>query len=203
MRKRLLLAGLALLPVVVMALVIDDFVREVIVIPLLYLFWIARLLFKSIPQLVLWAGFIIVALIMAGKSLSKRKPLLKPRSMEVEQYGRVEDWARLIDRRDQGDYSKWRLAHRLGVLALETLAYQEELSMKQTRRHLESGKLDVPPQVWAFLRAGMTSYNPFTMPKRRFQLGARATPLDLDPEQAIQFLEDVLNRQRGEEQHGQ
>lgn len=203
MRKRLLLAGLALLPVIVMALVIDDFVREVIVIPLLYLFWIARLLFKSIPQLVLWAGFVIVALLTAGKSLSKRKPLLKRRVTETKQYGRVEGWLSLIDRRDQGDYSKWRLAHRLGGLTLETFAYHEGRSLKQVRRQLESGTLDIPPQLRAFLHAGMSSYNPFIRSQRRFRLGAPSAALDLDPEQAVQFLEAMLNHRRTEDQYGE
>ncbi|MFC1975667.1 hypothetical protein ACFLXQ_04655, partial [Chloroflexota bacterium] len=49
-------------------------IRENIVTPLLYLAWIGQLIFESIPQMALWAVFLMIALIIALKSLARKGP---------------------------------------------------------------------------------------------------------------------------------
>ena len=196
MRRRLLLATLALLPVIVMAILVEGFVREIIVVPLLYVFWIARLFFASVPQFVFWLLFLVIALVVAGRSLAKRQVISRRRERESWEQGRIEGWLRMIEQRRSGGYFKWRFSHRLGILLLQALAYQERIDLRQARRRFEDRSLAIPPAVRSFLRAGMTSYSPMGETTRFFRWQRQSSPLDLDPEEAVQFLEDVQNGRR-------
>jgi hypothetical protein len=189
MRKRLLLIGLLLLPVVLMAVLIQGFVRDVIVIPLFYVFWLLRLLFESISQVLLWGLFVVVVVIVAGRSLVKRVPRLQGRPVEERRRGRVEEWLRLIQQTKQGAFGKWRLANALGQLAVEVLAGEERLEPKEIRRRLENGTLDVPPEIRAYLQSRM----PVASAQRHARPRARATDSDPDLERIVQFLEDQLS----------
>ncbi len=193
MRKRLLLSGLALLPIIVMAILVEGFVRDVIAVPLLYIFWIARLLFESIPQLILWVVFVIAALVLASRSLITQRPMPRGRPVETSQPGRVESWARLIDLAPESDFSRWRLAQRLGQLALEVLPDPESGAAKRSVRRLEQESLDIPPQIRTYLQARM----PMAKSRRGFRSSTRSPAFDLDPEQVVQFLEDTLRKSTG------
>src|SRR5919199_1465667 len=188
MRTRFLLIGLLLLPVVLMAVVIQGFVRDVIVVPLFYVFWLLRLLFESISQVLLWGVFIIVVVIVAGRSLVKRVPRLQVRPAEDRRRGRVEEWQPLIQQTNQGAFGKWRLANALEQLAVDVLASQERLEPREIRRRLENGTLEVSPEVLAYLRARM----PTASAQRQVRPRGRASAADHDLEQVIQFLEARL-----------
>jgi hypothetical protein len=189
MRKRLLLIGLLLLPVILMVVVIQGFVRDVIVVPLFYAFWLARLLFESISQVLLWGSFIIVVLIIAGRSLVKRVPRPQVRAAETERRGRVEDWLRLIHQTNQGAFGKWRLANALEQLAVDVLAGEERLEPKEIRRRLDNGTLEIPSEIRAYLRSRM----PIASAQRHARPRVQASASDHDVERVVQFLEDRLH----------
>ncbi len=196
MRRRLILAALAVLPVIVMAFLVEGFVREIVVVPLLYVFWIGRLFFASIPQFIFWLLFLVVALVVAGKSLAKRQVVSRRRERERWQQGRVEEWLRMIEQRHSGAYFRWRFSHRIGILLLQALAHEERIDLRQARRSFENRSLAVPPAVRSFLWAGMMAYNPMGETTRLLRWQRQSSPLDLDPEEAVQFLEDVQNGRR-------
>jgi hypothetical protein len=194
MRNRFLPLGLILLLAILLTLVSHNYMREAIVSPLLYLFWIGRLIFESIPQIVIWALFLFIALLVAAKSLVKKRSHSEqsqpPQTPEPE---RIEGWLKLLRRANQDDYYKWQLAQRLQKLTLEALAHNERLEPKQMRQDLAAGRLDIPPEIQAYLGAGMTSFSHFLGAKSRIQLRRQSSPLDLKPEQVIKFLEDKVD----------
>src|SRR5919199_2868524 len=184
MRKRFLLIGLLLLPVVLMAVVIQGFVRDVIVVPLFYVFWLLRLLFESISQVLLWGVFIIVVVVVAGRSMVKRVPRLQVQAAEDRRRGRVEEWLRLIQQTNQGAFGKWRLANALEQLAVDVLSCEERLEPREIRRRLENGTLEVPPEIQAYLRARM----PVASAQRHARPRVQASASDRELEQVVQFL---------------
>jgi hypothetical protein len=194
MRNRFLPLGIILLLAILLTLASHNYMREAIVAPLLYLFWIGHLIFESIPQIIIWALFLFIALLVAAKSLRGKKSLSQqsqhPDTIEPE---RIEGWLKLLRRANQDDYYKWQLAQRLQKLTLETLAHNERLEPKQVRQDLAAGKLDIPPEIQAYLEAGMTSFSHFLGAKSRFRLRRQSSPLDLNPEQVIKFLEDNVD----------
>jgi hypothetical protein len=198
MRRRLVLLGLVLLMAAPLVLVLRDFAREAIVVPLLYVLWLGRLLFRSIPQPLLWSLFLTLALLVVARSLGGREgPARGMREAQAESPGRVRVWARRIQLADRGDYSRWRLAHYLRTLILDVLAHRERLTPEQLRRRLETGEVHAPPAVQAYLQAGLMPMpsGPLGLLSRlRQQFRSRAQVSLLDPslESAVQFLENQL-----------
>jgi hypothetical protein len=198
MRKPLIVVSLILLISIPLTLMLHDFTREVFLSVLLRLSWLARLYIDSLPQPILWAVFIAIAIIIAARSLLTRRSTPEMISEAARfRMGRVHNLMQAINRTSEGLYFKWRLAQHLLGLTLEALAHQERTSPNLVRERLKSGGLDAPSEIEAYLLTGLTPVlstrsNLITRLKRAIMPTHRISPLDLDPERVIQFLEDQL-----------
>lgn len=196
----LLLLALTLLLTIPLVLTFRDLVRAVIVIPLLYLVWLGRLVYLSIPQSLWWAMFLTLALFLTAKSLSAKTRLEPPRQVELTREGRITAWARRLDRMKRGDYFRWCVARDLGQLGLELLAYRARISPGQRDVRREIEKLEAPPEIQAFFQAGLLlpSYRRASLLSRLVpwrRPNEPVSPLDLDPERVVQFLETQVGKQ--------
>jgi hypothetical protein len=197
-KNRFLPLIVSLLLASLLAFLVKDFVRQVIIGPLLYSLWYLTLFLKSLPEFFFWALFILIALIIAGKSLTKQSdPGRNIREASVRQGGPVSVWGRMIAHAERGGYSRWQLAQSLTRLTWNILGDGERLSLYQIQERLNEGALDLPPDVQAYFQAGMLPYQPPPRFGRR-NPDPRFAPLDLDPEEVVQFLEDKLNPLSGE-----
>jgi len=195
LRNRLALIAATLLLTAILALALSDLTQEAVAVPIWYVIWIGQLLFNAIPQSLLWALFLTVALVIAVRSLLKRPQSKEEPAIEPIHTGQVQVLLSWIQRQEESDYFKQRLAQHLGKLALEALAYQRRLTLSELRQHLRS--LDAPPEIRAYLQAGLapTPSRPISLASRLLHsLGLRRTtsPLDLDPEIVVQFVERQL-----------
>jgi len=187
MKKRWFSLSLLLLLAVLLTWWVRDAVADLLV-PLYYLYWISRRLLEAIPQAAIWAVFLFVALLLAIGSLVRRPTAAPPRRRPgPPRQDRIEAWAKLLGQAGQETYYKWQLAQRVQELTLDALAHQERLPVKTLRQRLNRGQLDLPPEIEAYLQASLTSFSHFAGPKRQ------SSPLDLDPERVIQFLEEKLD----------
>jgi len=190
MKRNLLPIGLGL-AIGLLALLLRDFVREEVLIPLLKL---VRFV-EDLPQNMLWFFFLGIMVFLAYKSLNKwRPPGLKARRPKTDHRGQIAVLAGLIEQARQGGYFRGRLAEYLAELTVETLAHQERLTPEITKERLRSGTLDVPPEILAYLRAGLMSDSAHYRKrgKMRFRSKAQGSPLDLDPGRVVEFLEHRL-----------
>jgi hypothetical protein len=184
----ILLAGL-------LTLVLGDWLREAMVTPLLYTIWVGRLIFDSIPQAAIWGLFLLFSLLLAAKSLLKtRPPASKVIIPEPPSAQRIGFWLNSLRRVEQDIYYRWQLAQHLHKLAIDTLANDQRISPKEARQRLAQGALNLPPDMQAYLQAGMTSFSYFSVNKRRFWLKKESAPasLTLDPARLIAYLEDKI-----------
>jgi hypothetical protein len=192
--KRRLLSLLVILALAgLLTLVIGDWLRQVIVIPLLYVVWIGRLIFESISQLVIWVLFLLILLPLALKSLFKEKPpaaAVQPPEMLPSK--RIGDWLYLLRQAHKDIYYRWQLAQQVQKLTVSALAQAERISPRLARQRLAEGDLDMPPELQAYLQAGVISFAHVVTPKARLRpwQQSKPSPLDLDPARAIKFLED-------------
>lgn len=192
MRKRLLPFGIILLLAVLIAPVFRTVIREIIIIPLLYVFWLSRFFFQAVPQSVLWGIFLgICALILSIGLLGKQRSRLVGPTMAETPQGRIEGWVNLIDKASKDDYFKWRLAHRLQKLTLNAIAGNSGQSLKQTRQRLRRGELDIPPELQAYFEASLQSLGHLAAPSRFSRRKTTLPALDLDPIVVVQFLESL------------
>lgn len=192
MKRRWWLLVLALLAAVPLAGWLKDFVRDSLLAPLLELLWLLRLEFESLPQSYLWIILIVIGLLLAaGSLLTSAMPRRRGPPPGWDRGGPVEVTARWLDLAAHGSYYKWRIARRLSELAVEALAQREHLTPEQVKQRLEIGGLDVPPEIRAYVQAGLSSdlLSQLERPSPGFWSRAGAAPLDLSPEIIVRFLE--------------
>ena len=201
MSQRLPVIGLALLLIGLLALVISGTFGEVVVVPLLLVWWAVQVLYSSIHQALLWGVFVLIAVLLVAKSFPRSSAQLPPVAPPPVAPGRVADWSRWLRDSRRDDHSRWRLAQRLAQLAVETLAFREQCPPQEISRRLDDGSLDIPPQLRAYLRAGSKPYWPKRKQRRRFgrpaQVTAETEPLATDPQLVIDYLEETVQHTIG------
>ena len=192
MKKRLLPIALILLIAILFAPLCSNFVRDVVVIPFLYIFWILRFLLTAIPQATFWPCFVLVLfLIMVVSFVQRSHPPQRIRESATKEPQRVEEWAKLLEKAKKDDYFKWRLAQQMQKLMLESMAHQKGLSFNETRAQLRQGMLDMPPDIGAYFQASLQSLGNLS-PGSRFSFTKKtASPLDIDPAVVVAYLEEL------------
>jgi len=202
------LAALILLLAIPLRLALLDLARDVLAVPLLYFFQIGQIVLRAIPQLPLWALLIVIALFIATGSLARKHEAARKRGeVKTTHTGPVQVVARWIDQRERGYYFRKRLAHRLGRLAVEALAPHERFTPRQTCQLLN--RLNAPPEVCAYLLAGLgpefaevpRPANPLAKLRDLLKMSTRNTPLDLDPDKVVRFLERQLEVHYDDDEH--
>lgn len=198
MTRRLWLIGLVLLLAIPLVLLLREFTQDVLLIELLRVVWAARILLASLPQLPLWLFFVLIALLVAVRSLLRGgRPQPVAPEAEAEYQGRIFDLARRLRRIEEGDYFRWHFSRYLGTLTIDVLAHQQRITPEEIRQRLRTERLDAPPEIQAYLRQGLIpihtlSVNPLSKLRRLLSPGVQAAPLDEDVETVIRFLEDQL-----------
>jgi hypothetical protein len=202
MSARSIALGLALLLAGLVALIVTGSINDVVIVPLLFLWWAARLLYESLPQALLWAVLVLIAVLLVAKSLAWHSAPLPAADPGLPTAGRVSDWARILRGSMRDEHGRWQLAQRLSQLTVEALAFREQRPVHEVSRAIDDGSLDIDPQLRAYLRAGSLPYAPMPRYRRRFgrprQDTPHADPLAVDPQLAIDYLEKTGQHTNGE-----
>ena len=193
MMKRLLPFVVILAIAAIISPFLSDIIRELIVLPLLYVFWIGRFLVQAIPQEILWSLFVaLLALTLMISLLERRRLTSRLRFTTTAPKGRVESWAELLKQAERDPYFKWRLAQHLQKITLNTLAQQRGLSFKQIRQQLRQGQLeDLPPELETYFLASLRSLAQFPVKSGLFQAHSIPPELDLDPMVVVHYLQQL------------
>jgi Na+-transporting methylmalonyl-CoA/oxaloacetate decarboxylase gamma subunit len=197
MTKKLAVVLLLLLLGALVAYFIQDFVRQTLLYPLVYLYWSLRLVYEGVPGIVWWFILLGILLLLALSSLKRRKepPGLAPEANN-QIPSRPQTWMRRLKNKNQGDYFSWQLAREISTLALTCLADRNRLTPAAARDELLAGRFNLPQHIQAYLLAGSlpNSYNQYLEMKTNIQLPGTGSPLELDPEEIISFLEAEQER---------
>ncbi len=194
MKKSLLWVGLILLLAAPLVIALQGFIRNVIVVPLMYIFWVGHLIFQSIPQSILWALFLAVAILISVKSFAKPPRLnAKTNDVEKENPGQVSLWVERFHMKNE-----WTLSRYLGKLIVTALAYNRQQSPNKIREKIESGKIVTQPEIQTCLKVGLkrksdssdSPHSGFFFRIRSRRKAARS--LGLDPEKVVKFIENQL-----------
>lgn len=180
---------------VILAFPMRDAVHQIIVIPLAYIFWVLGLYYHSYSQVIIWAIFIAVTLLFLFGSLlggERRGKVEKIPGHSFE--GPVENLSILLSKVRKGIYYRWSVANRLAKLARDLLAQREGLDPREVHQNHLTGRDWSPPRdVDMYFQSGLfDSFSSF--PRQRWWFFKRAdpTPLDLDVEEVVEFLEGQM-----------
>ncbi|GAB4168192.1 MAG: hypothetical protein Fur005_29510 [Roseiflexaceae bacterium] len=154
MRRWFLPVALIIAAVGLIVALIRGVARDILVIPLLNLFWQIGQAIESLPQAIVWALIVLIGVVLGLRSMVDPPRFERMARGEAERGNRVAFWARLLSLAARDDYSRWRMAQRLALLATEAIALRQGCDLRQARRIVESGA-DFPPTVRAYLRAGL------------------------------------------------
>jgi hypothetical protein len=177
---RLWLSGGAVVLSAVLAFFLRDVIYALIITPLAYLWWLFRSVYSLIPQLVLWISLLVglTMLIMINFAPEGRRTP-RPEEKRKKNQGQVEALAVWFARSNRGNYFKWQIANRLGLIARGFWG----TPTGSRPLHFDD------PEVDRYLEAGLnSSFVDYPPPKNRFQKAA-PTPLDLDPLVVVDYLE--------------
>ena len=192
-RKRVLLLASVLVVALVLAFALQDLVRLALVIPLAYVWWAFELLFGAIPQVVVWSIFVFLIGLLLFTSLTTRtarRRLVQEKSKP--RLGNVEMLARSIERSREGIYIKWQVANRLGRLARDFLIQRGDRIDAKIIGPLTGRDWHPSETVRTYLETGLNGSFADYPSARRFFSHPQPTPLDLDVNEAVDFLEGQI-----------
>jgi hypothetical protein len=196
-QRRAWLASLALLAAVVIAVLLRDVVEQVIIRPAAFLLWSLGVLYRIIPQPVLWLALVIVMLYLFLGSVVRKLEWPNFRKNKTRPaYGPVHELSEQIMHKDGGVYFKWQLARTLADIALDI----QELRQHIRRRQLEFVNGAANPDVRRYLEAGLnTSFSDYPMTGGLPVVGgfssAPPTPFDGDISPVIDYLETLMENE--------
>jgi hypothetical protein len=206
-RKKAFLLALVFITSAGMFFIFLNNLREAVILPLQYIFWLSRLVFHSLSQLVFWVCLLaIVALAMLRSLLESRTASGPDRPFEPEsrRVGRVSYWANQVRRVHGNVYPREYIDIEFRKLILTVLSYRMNLSAHELRKRLKTGELEIPPELQRlFERRQLDPPEPgndgyFSRMKSRLKALVRgpqdedSQPTDQELEVMIRFMEEKL-----------
>jgi hypothetical protein len=192
-RRRVVVAGV-FLSAILLAFILRDMVVQLIIVPLAYLWWLLRLYYSMIPQYILWGLLVVVAIYSAMTSLmpeiSYRRSILSDSKLPQGQIELLVEWLNKSQR--GGSYYKWLVANRFGKNAREILAQRDGSAVSKKFGRLEGRGWNPSQIIRDYLETGLNgSFADFPRPSLPWITPA-PTPLDADPMQVIDYLENEM-----------
>lgn len=198
MKSRFLPLGVALALAVLIAFTVDNFVREVVIAPLLYTAWLLLLILRSLPTSIYWIIFVLAALIVAVRSFAR--PPRRPKGQGIRPLageGPLASWHHRLQRARQHNYSRWLLARDLRKLTGELLNPTDFFQLDQADSQRTNFETTLPPEIAALFQAKMETAPPIS--RLRSWLGFKAIQpsgdLGLDPGVVVTYLESQVTFQ--------
>lgn len=155
-RRFIVLAVLLLLFSLAVLFWARPLIRELVVLPLSYLFWAAGVFFDTTPQRFFWTALLILSALIAYRSLVGARRVFAdppPELLEADYdrpfRGQVSLWLLKINtlRRSESSYLHSSFEQSVGKLLFDALAYRNRLSVSEVEHRLRENTLDVPPAV--------------------------------------------------------
>lgn len=182
MKRVWLVAGAAIF-LLAAAYFLRDAIYQTVIVPLAYLFWMARFYYSVVPQIILWGLLLVILFMIIFSNLIPEFPFTpKPEKKHKPENGQVETLARWIIKSEKGTYFKWQIANRLGRIGLGLRETSER------RGRFPSANEAVEKYLEAGVNTSFVDY-----PNRK----SAPTPLDVDPKIVVDYLETQLEMSRG------
>lgn len=152
---------------VLVLFVFRDFIREGVVVPVLYVLWLGGLVVNSVSQIYYIFALFILGIILAVASLRYLLAgfqLPSEKLPSLDEPSRYRFWLRRSQRLSSSGFFLSSLGMELRRLVLMVLAYQEHRDMWELEREIVEKQFDVPPDVHALIAQRQLGEAPATEP---------------------------------------
>ena len=200
MKKRFPVYVLILGVAIPITIGLEGFVHDIIVVPVLNIILVGTYLLQNIPQSILWAAFMLFAIVFCIRSLKKTSTTL--RVIEKSQRnitGPVSIWAKRIRDADNGVHSERDLKRHLNSLLISTVAYNDGKSQLKIKRNAKSDDLVIPLEIQEYFKICDNEIPPthYFLPEirsfLRTWLGKRKpTFLNTESDNVVKYIENLL-----------
>lgn len=194
MIRRFLPLTLLAATTLILAFLVEDFVREVVVVPVLYAGWFFWLTLTNLPQWTFWVLLTLVAALLAIRSLSgEKRQAVKRAEPPPSANGPVNSWMQRLTLASDQPSNKWRISRDLGRFYWETNFPEEPFHVQQYVARLSAPDTKIPVEIRNYFLAG--TERPQAVHSFWFFRRPPPSPsaLDLDPEIVVEFLENQLS----------
>jgi hypothetical protein len=195
-RRWVALAGVIVIATL-LAFPLREAVHEAIVVPVAYLLWALGLLYRSLSQGIWWVILVVLVLLIFAKSLAPQlHPPGKVLANSKPTHGQVQTLAGWLNKSSTGIYFKWLIANRLGKLAYQILLQRSNGKPRSVFEPLTGPDWHPNADLQNYLQSGLQrSFADFPN-LRKFFVPPAKTPLDLDINNAVDFLESQIDDSR-------
>ncbi len=157
--RSLIILLVILVPLFALVLAGQSFIRDAVILPLEYTFWLAGLAIRAVPQSIYWgilcgAAFFLIIFSLASGGRSPAAPREETSTHAGRE--RVAFWARQLSIAPHGDYLRLRFADHFGRLIIDILVNSGRLPPEQYLQALENGDLGLPAPLLDFLKIRLT-----------------------------------------------
>ena len=131
---------------------IEDFVRDILIRPLMYTAWVAELFVRSLPQYLFWGLFVLAAAIWGLRLVRFRAPRrISMRTVSIGQQGPVARWQGQLRRARALDYGRFNLNRALRKLVLDLTLTEAEEDLSAPAIGESPREPDVPEELRSLL----------------------------------------------------
>ena len=166
-RRVIILIAVILFVNLVLAIIFRDFIRENVLIPILYLFWYIRLFLKTLGETCLWPLALVILIGIFFYILRKNKKSAQADRGYSEAPGQVEEgrvafWMKYIRRQSMGIENLSFSSFRMKELVLSILAFKENLTNAELESEFEQGRVVVPKELQNLIQSPDHAIEPMT-----------------------------------------
>lgn len=177
---------------------IEDFVRDILIRPMMYTAWVAEFFVRSLPQYLFWGLFVFGAAIWGLRLIRFRAPRRpRMRTVAIGQQGPVARWQGQLRRARVLDYGRFNLNRSLRKLVLDLTVTEAEADLSGPAPGESPREPDVPDELRSLLivrgeeefgRRSLMDRLLDLVPKPRAELAEHRRA----PEAVVRYLEDRL-----------
>lgn len=195
MNRRLVIGLVILAIAALLGYAMRETIQRTVIEPVVYFWWVVGIYYDSFPQALIWIILVVVVvMIELGSFFADVRVADGKRASHKPVQGPVESLAGWFLRTSDGLYFKWLIAQRLGKLSRELIAFNARQAAPSAHEALHGPGWEPSDEVAAYLESGLNgSFADYPRPRWSFQRPS-LTPLDLDPDTAINYIESRLEK---------
>jgi hypothetical protein len=136
------------------SIALPNFVRDSIVTPIYYLFWLIGLLIRSLDQKIIWAFLVLVAIVVIVRVWMTRPKSYRKKAPQEEAWAgksRIAQWSIYIRLMFSNIYGETYFFDEVRQLLFEIMAYQYHVSKSDVEEMIQSGQIEVPEPIYGYL----------------------------------------------------